>query len=316
MSIALGNEKPEQLLDVEKVIWRTLFTLSEGTKPPEDVLGDLIIQIPWQGLPPCLPTSQQVSEWFTIQATPLAGPPENFLPVLLILPTSPDPVNSTMDKSLDHRVSPQTVNSPQSTLSPTSLDPVNDKMDESLDHQVSPQTVNPPQSTLSPTSLNPDNDAMDESLDHQASLQTVNLPQSTDAENGPPSAPTLNPPPTANQPQSMEPENSPPGDTASMEFERSSSATKDFEGLDSDDTNSDDEASSTQSESGVEESTYRRSRRLALDQSKVDSSLGGKNNLPLTSPFNIPLRNCVSEKQEIHTNHSPQEEGTHCRFIP
>jgi len=232
MSIALGNEKPEQLLDVEKHIWRTLFILSEATKPPEDVLNDLLNQIRWENLPPCLSTTQQVSEWFTIQATP------------------------------------------------TSLDPVNNAMDESLDYQMSPQTVKPPQPTLLPTSFNPVNNAMDESRDYPVLPQTVKPPHSTDAENSPPSAPTLNP--TVNHPQSMEPENRAPGDAASRELERSSSATNDFEGfgtLNKNDTDSDDEASPSESESGVEESTYRRSRRLAPDRSKTSDK-----NLTLTSP--------------------------------
>jgi hypothetical protein len=223
MSIALGNEKPEQLLDVEKIIWRTLFTMSEATKPPEEVLNDMLNEIPWQKLTPCLTTTQQVSEWFTL------------------LPTSHIPDNDAMDDSPD---------------------------------QLSPRTVNPTQSTdaeNSPTSHIPDNDAMDESPD-QLSPHTVNPPQSTDADNSPASAPTINPPPpppTVNQ--------------------RQSSATNDFEGFgtlnkndtDSDDTDSDDDSTPTESEPGVEESTYRRSKRLA-------DSLGGEtsgNNLTLTSPL-------------------------------
>src|SRR5882762_2058143 len=213
MCIALGNEKHEQLLDVEKLIWQTLFTMSEATKPPEDVLNDMLNQIPWQKLTQCLTTTQQVSEWFTL------------------LPTSHIPDN----------------------------DP----------NQLSPHTVNPPQSTdaeNSPTSHIPDNDAMDESPD-QLSPHSVNPPQSTDADNSPASAPTINPPPpppTVNQ--------------------RQSSATNDFEGfgtLNKNDTDSDDDSTPTESEPGVEESTYRRSKRLA-------DSLGGEtsvNNLTLTSPL-------------------------------
>ena len=48
MSIGLGNKKPEQLLEVEKLIWQALFTLSQGTTAPDDILGDLLLQIPWQ----------------------------------------------------------------------------------------------------------------------------------------------------------------------------------------------------------------------------------------------------------------------------
>jgi hypothetical protein len=244
MSIALGNEKPQQLLDVEKHIWRTLFILSEATKPPEDVLNDLLNQIPWENLPPCLSTTQQVSEWFTIQATP----------------TSLNPVNNAMDESLDYPVLPQTVKPPHSTdaeNSPPSAPTFNPTVNY-------PQSTDAENSPPSAPTLNP----------------TVNHPQSTDAENSPPSAPTLNP--TVNHPQSMEPENRAPGDAASRELERSSTATNDFEGfgtLNKNDTDSDDEASPTESESGVEESTYRRSRRLALDRSKTSDK-----NLTLTSP--------------------------------
>ena len=247
MSIALGNEKPEQLLDVEKLIWRTLFTMSEATKPPEDVLNDMLNQIPWQNLTPCLTTTQQVSEWFTL------------------LPTSHIPDNDAMDDSPD-QLSPHTVNRPQSTdaeNSPTSHIPDIDP------NQLSPHTVNPPQSTdaeNSPTSHIPDNDAMDESPD-QLSPHTVNPPQSTDADNSPASASTINPPPpppTVNQ--------------------RQSSAMNEFRGfgtLNKNDTDSDDDSTPTESEPGVEESTYRRSKRLA-------DSLGGETsviNLTLTSPL-------------------------------
>jgi hypothetical protein len=74
MSIALGNQKPEQLLEVEKIVWRALITLSLGTTPPEDVLGDLVLNIPWNKLqPPFLTASHQDSEWFITQATPVSA---------------------------------------------------------------------------------------------------------------------------------------------------------------------------------------------------------------------------------------------------
>ena len=70
MCIALGNKKPEQLLEVEKLIWQALLTLSEGKSSPEDVMGDLLKKIPWDKL---LTISQPDSEWFLIQAPPAAA---------------------------------------------------------------------------------------------------------------------------------------------------------------------------------------------------------------------------------------------------
>ena len=64
MSISLGNKKPKELIEVEKVIWRALFTLSEGTKAPEDVLGDMVHQISWQTIePPFSTISQEIGPW-------------------------------------------------------------------------------------------------------------------------------------------------------------------------------------------------------------------------------------------------------------
>lgn len=126
MSIALGNKKPEQLLEVERLVWRALFTLSEGMTAPEDVLSDLLLQIPWQRLQPSsLTISQQDSEWFTIKATPLSA--------ALAQNTLPAPLNSLASTSLPL---------PVSTPSPLRDD---NAMDETPDHQPLPPTLNVPQ---------------------------------------------------------------------------------------------------------------------------------------------------------------------------
>ena len=126
MSIALGNKKPEQLLEVERLVWRALFTLSEGMTAPEDVLNDLLLQIPWQRLQPSsLTISQQDSEWFTIKATPLSA--------ALAQNTLPAPLNSLTSTSLPL---------PVSTPSPLRDD---NAMDETPDHQLLPPTLNVPQ---------------------------------------------------------------------------------------------------------------------------------------------------------------------------
>jgi hypothetical protein len=146
MSIALGNNKPEQLLEVEKLIWRALFTLSEGTTAPEHILGDLLFKIPWQNFPT---TSPQDSEWFTIKATPVSAAPA--------LENGPPSDNSPRQD-------------PDLPLSD------NNAMDQSLDNQPLPPAPNVPASPLS------DNDAMDQTLDNQPLTTTLNVPQAMEAE--------------------------------------------------------------------------------------------------------------------------------------
>ena len=126
MSIALGNEKPQQLLEVEKIIWRALITLSLGMTPPEDVLGGLVHSIPWDNLQPLLNASHQDSEWFI----PQTMPPSSILPVAV----SDTPGENAMDLSIDNQ--PQ-----QSPL--TTIPALNDNtMDQALDHV--PQSSPPP----------------------------------------------------------------------------------------------------------------------------------------------------------------------------
>ena len=50
MSIALGNNKPEALLEVEKILWWALFAISEGSQLPEAVVEQVLTQIPWEKL--------------------------------------------------------------------------------------------------------------------------------------------------------------------------------------------------------------------------------------------------------------------------
>jgi hypothetical protein len=134
MSIALGNKKPEGLLEVEKIIWRSLFKLSEGTTAPEDILGGLVDQIPWHRFQP---SSQQDSEWFAIKTTPVsAAPAQNILPVqssfTSTIPLSMEFAESAplsdnaMDQSTDNRPLLPTPNDCQAmdTESRASDDPI------------------------------------------------------------------------------------------------------------------------------------------------------------------------------------------------
>lgn len=164
MSIALGNQKPEQLLEVEKIIWRALITLSLGMTPPEDVLGNLVLDIPWDKLQP---PSHQDSEWFVMQATPVsATSTQNTLPAPSILTVVSD-INDTGTLTAHGNTSHW--QPPPATASPVSD---NNAMDESLDNQ--PQS--PPLATAAPV---PDNNAMDESLDNQSQHESPPLPSAS-----------------------------------------------------------------------------------------------------------------------------------------
>lgn len=47
-SLALGSDKPELILDVEKKIWQALFKLSEANSFPFDVIWGLRDSLPWE----------------------------------------------------------------------------------------------------------------------------------------------------------------------------------------------------------------------------------------------------------------------------
>ena len=154
MNIALGNNKPELLLEVEKIVWRALFVMSEGLHFPEDIVDQLFLQIPWQKLQ--LNSSQW--DWFNIRAPPAAAAPR---PGLLLVPTAPQipmppslsapPLPDVMDTALDPNM--------QVTPPPLSASPLPDVMDTTLDPDMQ---VTPPSSSVSPlpnvmdTTLDPD----------------------------------------------------------------------------------------------------------------------------------------------------------------
>ena len=199
MSIALGNQKPQKLLEVEKLIWRALFTLSEGATAPEDILGDLVVQIPWETLqPPLLAISKQDAEWFMIDAIPLsASPAQKNLPVPSTLLTStslPSPVRlpTTTPPPDNDNNNAMTETSPRQGRLPTTTPPPNiNAMDESLDYQNQQQSTspNPPQSMEPDNSAHgdptasslPNNNDMDESLDFPPQPHNTYSAQDTEA---------------------------------------------------------------------------------------------------------------------------------------
>jgi len=79
MTIALGNNKPETLVEVERILWRAIFAISEGSQLPEKVVDELMLQLPWCKLQ--LDDSQR--NWFDVRAPTLppiaAGPSPDLL---------------------------------------------------------------------------------------------------------------------------------------------------------------------------------------------------------------------------------------------
>jgi len=67
MSIALGNNKPDALLEVETILWRALFAISDGLQFPEDIVEQSVAQIPWEKLK--LDSAQW--NWFDLSPPPL-----------------------------------------------------------------------------------------------------------------------------------------------------------------------------------------------------------------------------------------------------
>jgi hypothetical protein len=286
MSIALGNNKPEQLLEVEKLIWRALFTLSEGTTAPEHILGDLLLKIPWQNFPT---TSPQDSEWFTIEATPVsAAPAQNILAALSTSLTStllPLPVpalsdNNPINSSTAHvNTSPSLT--PLSTVSPLLDD---NAMDQSFNNQPPPQSAelekgapsdnSPRQDPALPLS---DNNTMDQSLDNQPLPPTPNVPASPLSDNN-----------TMDQTLDNQPLTTTPNVPQAMEAEI---ATGIGFGAMNEDSPSDDPISGAGDgeeadsiEQSLEAPTSRRSARLALERSKEVSSPDAESSSRSTSP--------------------------------
>jgi hypothetical protein len=63
ISTCLGNLKPQVVLDVEMVIWKSLFSLASGKIDPTDLLQQLSADLPWADIEAAPPN---VSQWFNL----------------------------------------------------------------------------------------------------------------------------------------------------------------------------------------------------------------------------------------------------------
>jgi hypothetical protein len=64
--MGLGNEKPKVLMEVEKVIWKVVFSLTEGTVDPANALTALSEAVPWDSVQGCSLTDRA---WFDVTPT-------------------------------------------------------------------------------------------------------------------------------------------------------------------------------------------------------------------------------------------------------
>lgn len=64
--IALGNGKPELLLQVEKLLWSSLFKMANGPCDLDNLLRDLVNTIPWDAL---AAASESDRQWFALSTT-------------------------------------------------------------------------------------------------------------------------------------------------------------------------------------------------------------------------------------------------------
>jgi hypothetical protein len=153
MSIALGNGKPQVLLDVEKHVWRVLFQMVEGLDQ-DGLLLELVERIPWSALA-SLPEGDR--QWFALSTTS----------------------SQIADSSLHQKTS----SFPQSSTTPEASQALMNKAQTNMDESPSNQSALPHADgevpTLPPSSTTPEasqalmNKAqtnMDESLSNQSAL--------------------------------------------------------------------------------------------------------------------------------------------------
>lgn len=62
-SETLGNKKPDSIIEVEKAIWRVVFSLAEGRLDPSELLQQLANDLPWSQI---TEASEDDRGWFTM----------------------------------------------------------------------------------------------------------------------------------------------------------------------------------------------------------------------------------------------------------
>src|SRR6266699_2337674 len=89
MNIALGNQKPAALLEVEKIMWQGLFAMASG-EDPNKILRDVANQISLENLK-LLPMPER--QWFRLSVFPTATRQEPIPTSPLLTPSLSSPSN-------------------------------------------------------------------------------------------------------------------------------------------------------------------------------------------------------------------------------
>lgn len=63
--MALGGGKPKLLVDVEKLIWKTIFSIAQGADPLAELLKLQKI-LPWSDISELRETDPVASAWFDL----------------------------------------------------------------------------------------------------------------------------------------------------------------------------------------------------------------------------------------------------------
>ena len=164
ISTCLGNSKPQLLLDVEKEIWKTLFSLASGTIDPFDLLRQLSDMLPWNDIHA---TSSTDSQWFNLSLASSARIEPLDLSATLPDISQASPFESSLASAINHAADPSLPSSSGGTVAPSDMwGQSNSNADDG--HSGSDEQQGEPQDHTDPTLVN--DDIMANSMDADGGL--------------------------------------------------------------------------------------------------------------------------------------------------
>jgi hypothetical protein len=143
--IALGNGKPELLLQVEKLLWSSLFKMANGPCDLDNLLRDLVNTIPWDAL---AAASESDRQWFALstnssqtvassshQIASSSSSQQSMFPIpspAAPAPMAQQPLDMDLSPDFENPVEPSTLSI---ALAPVSQDSGEQPMDTRLDFE-------------------------------------------------------------------------------------------------------------------------------------------------------------------------------------
>ncbi len=164
ISTCLGNSKPQLLLDVEKEIWKTLFSLASGTIDPFDLLRQLSDTLPWNDIHAASSTD---SQWFNLSLASSARIEPLDLSATLPDISQASPFESSLASAINHAADSSLPSSSGGTVAPSDMwGQSNSNADDG--HSGSDEQQGEPQDHTDPTLVN--DDIMANSMDADGGL--------------------------------------------------------------------------------------------------------------------------------------------------